>query len=89
MNLKELREKIADVINKQPYGFEEKAADEILSIEIGGEVVEECTISEENCSNCDYGYTINDDKEWDCAVGKNYRKTKSRPRLLRDCVKEE
>lgn len=90
MNLKELREKIAKILYEYADGVSEAVdptpyIDQILSIEIGGEVwVEECPI-------CKHGigeqlYVKQEDKVICPCQGTNKL---TRPRLLRDCVKEE
>lgn len=103
MNPEELREKIAETVyqwnppetctlkESDAAGFNNtdvwQLADDILSIEIGGEVVEMCI----RCRGTRFIYEEGESETVvetgicpDCIDG-----TTTRPRLLRDCVKEE
>jgi hypothetical protein len=93
MNIDEVREKIAEIINNDIWGYTNASelmvtrdiVNQILSIEIGGEVEEECPI----CKDFPYSDAWASNKRHSSSMRSIYcNKGKiTRPRTLRDVIK--
>jgi hypothetical protein len=92
MDIEQVKEKIAEIIGECKRNYITNNfiyADQILAIEVGGEVVEECrlgknwreTICATNCSGCEY--LVCDNRDFDCVVEGKI----TRPKTLRDVIK--